>query len=93
MRGTSAPKSRFTKREDYADNWEEISRAVKKRDGYRCQYHRIRGGKPCGVYAPPPFHGQLHAHHIHFKGKGGSDNPKNLVTLCHRHHNAMHSHK
>jgi len=29
-------------------------------------------------------------HHIIFKSHGGSDEPKNLITLCQKHHNRAH---
>jgi len=29
---------------------------------------------------------RLEAHHIIFRSHGGSDDPKNLITLCHGHH-------
>jgi len=31
--------------------------------------------------------GGLDPHHIKTKGSGGDDEPKNLITLCRKHHN------
>ncbi len=69
---------------EYGDNWNEISEHVKKRDSYTCKSCGVRGRK----YGPA----ELHAHHIHHKSEGGSDNPSNLVTLCWRCHNEAHDH-
>jgi HNH endonuclease len=32
----------------------------------------------------------LEVHHIIFKARGGSDDPENLVTICHGHHRLIH---
>jgi 5-methylcytosine-specific restriction endonuclease McrA len=53
---------------DGADEWLKVSRAVKKRDGYRC--------RRCGARR------QLSAHHIKPRAQGGTDSLRNLLTLC-----------
>ncbi|MFP9193172.1 HNH endonuclease [Natrialbaceae archaeon A-CW1-1] len=68
----------------YADNWNEISEYVKKRDNYTCQLCGVRGRR----YGPA----EIHAHHIHHKSEGGGDDPSNLVTLCWNCHNSVHDH-
>jgi len=49
-----------------------------ERDGWRC---RVPG---CGA------HEALHLHHIVFRSHGGSDDPRNLTTLCDFHHLSLH---
>lgn len=36
---------------------------------------------------------KLEAHHIVYRSQGGSDDPKNLITLCHTCHKALHNGK
>jgi hypothetical protein len=54
--------------------------AVKKRDGGRCVW--------CG-YADVP----LQVHHINYRSEGLDNSYHNLITLCAKHHNAVHSNK
>lgn len=49
------------------------------RDGFRCQ--------ECGYYK------HLEVHHIVPRSKGGTDDPKNLITLCQRCHGKKHGFK
>lgn len=70
--------------EDYPDNWDEIRKAVYKRDGYTCQH--------CGRQGGPFGNAELHCHHIRPKSEGGTHHPRNLQTLCWRCHNAEHDH-
>lgn len=63
----------------YSDNWKELSRKCKERDGRKC----TRCGK---------VNVKLHAHHIVSKSKGGSDTKANLRTLCEECHALMHHH-
>ena len=60
-------------------NYEYASRreAVLNRDNYTCQC--------CGKK-----HARLEVHHIIFRSKGGSDDEKNLITLCEKCHKAIH---
>ena len=62
----------------YPDNWDEISKQVKRRDGYICGN--------CGSTT------NLHAHHIVPRSKGGTDNLSNLRTLCSNCHKILHPH-
>lgn len=55
--------------------WQEIQKAVFKRDDYTCKYCGKRGGK-------------LEVDHVIPFSKGGSDDLSNLVTSC-RHCNAQ----
>lgn len=60
--------------------WEQLRRYVFKRDGYRCKYcHKVfRDAR------------KLDAHHIIWRDRGGSDNPRNLATACEPCHNQIH---
>jgi 5-methylcytosine-specific restriction endonuclease McrA len=51
------------------------------RDGYACQ----QCGKDKNV--------KLHVHHIKFRSEGGTDTPKNLITLCESCHDSLHAGK
>lgn len=51
---------------------------VLDRDGYQCQKCKAK-------------HTRLEVHHIVFKSKGGTNEPDNLITLCHECHEAVHS--
>lgn len=61
--------------------FENVKAYVLSRDNYKCQCKK----KGCSD--------KLHVHHIKFRSKGGSDTPSNLVTLCEKHHNALHAGK
>lgn len=61
--------------------FENIKAYVLNRDGYQCQCKK----KGCSD--------KLHVHHIKFRSKGGSDTPNNLITLCEKHHKALHAGK
>jgi hypothetical protein len=63
----------------YPSNWEELSKAVRERDGYRCSYC----GSPNLV---------LHTHHVIPLSRGGSNAMSNLKTLCEKCHRAKHPH-
>lgn len=60
--------------------WEQLRRYIFKRDGYRCKScHKVfRDAR------------KLDAHHITFRQDGGSDNPRNLATVCEPCHNQIH---
>lgn len=64
---------------EYPDNWNELSKAAKRRDGRRC----VR----CGSTKPP-----LHAHHVISLSRGGSNDIGNLITLCEDCHSREHPH-
>ena len=61
-------------------NYEYSSRreAVLRRDNYTCQC--------CGKK-----HTRLEVHHVIFRSKGGTDDEKNLITLCEKCHKAIHN--
>lgn len=59
--------------------FENTRAMVLNRDGYTCQYCR-------GKHKDS----KLEVHHIIFRSKGGSDEPENLITLCHICHTALH---
>jgi hypothetical protein len=59
--------------------FENVKAYVLSRDGYRCQCKK----KGCS--------NKLQVHHIRFRSKGGSDTPNNLITLCEKHHKALHA--
>jgi len=61
--------------------FENVKAYVLSRDGYKCQCKK----KGCSD--------KLHVHHIKFRAKGGSDAPNNLITLCEKHHKALHAGK
>jgi 5-methylcytosine-specific restriction endonuclease McrA len=61
--------------------FENVKAYVLSRDGYQCQ----SGKKGCCD--------KLHVHHVVFRSKGGSDAPANLITLCEKHHDALHAKK
>lgn len=59
----------------YSKNWDKISEACKRRDGYRCKKCGAKGRKAGGSIT-------LQACHIVSKRKGGQDVLSNLVTKC-----------
>lgn len=66
-------------REDYPENWDELRKAVYRRDGWQCQ--------KCGARNI-----QLHAHHQTPLSTGGSNDMSNLITLCKNCHIDDHPH-
>lgn len=62
----------------YPDNWTDLSREVKARDGYECGN--------CGSTH------NLHAHHIVPLSRGGTNQFSNLRTLCENCHGTLHPH-
>lgn len=61
--------------------FENVKAYVLARDNYQCQ---------CGKTG---CSSRLEVHHIVFRSKGGSDAPDNLITLCSKHHKALHDGK
>ena len=59
-------------REAYTNNWPDISKKIKQRDGYRCT--------KCGSTE------HLEVHHIIPISRGGGNSSVNLTTLCRRCH-------
>ena len=58
--------------------WENVKTYVRSRDNYICQY--------CGKKT-----GKMEVHHIVWRKNGGSDEPENLITLCHECHWKTHN--
>lgn len=54
-------------------SWIALAKKIRERDNFTCQQ--------CGRYGPNGG-GELHVHHIIPRGRGGSNDPSNLVTLC-----------
>jgi|LGOV01.1.fsa_nt_gb hypothetical protein len=54
--------------------WSQIAMLIQLRDSFTCQF------EGCEVTE------MLEVHHIVPRRVGGSDHPKNLITLCHIHH-------
>lgn len=94
-RGTTASPRKTTNGDDnaraewYPPDWAEISQKIRQRDGYRCRISRLFPNIQCDGYFPPPFHGNLHVHHIEPLPKG-SNKPVNLICLCKDHHGFVH---
>jgi hypothetical protein len=65
---------------EFPPYWGVLRLYVFRRDGYRCTVcHKVFRNEKL-----------LDAHHIIEKERGGSDNPKNLATVCSKCHNAIH---
>jgi len=75
----SIENSDYQKGNQYGFN--NVKAYILSRDKYTCQ----SGKKGCSK--------ELHVHHLVFRSKGGSDNPKNLITLCKKHHRQLHDGK
>ena len=65
------------------EGFENSKAFVKHRDGYKCVCCKKK----------PDKNRKLEAHHILPVSKGGSDDPDNLVTLCHQCHGKIHKNK
>lgn len=61
--------------------FENVKAYILSRDDYKCQCSQ----KGCSS--------KLEIHHIKYRSKGGSDIPENLITLCSKHHKALHNGK
>ncbi len=59
-------------------NYGNIRAYILQRDGYKC--------KQCNTKK-----GTMEVHHIIFRKNGGSDDPENLITLCHDCHQSLHN--
>lgn len=57
----------------------EVKAFVLARDKYQCQHKSHISKNP-----------KLHVHHIIFRSLGGTNQPKNLITLCEDCHNKLH---
>ena len=54
--------------------WSQIAMLIMRRDSFGCQFEGCEETE------------LLEVHHIIPRRAGGSDHPKNLITLCHKHH-------
>jgi 5-methylcytosine-specific restriction endonuclease McrA len=72
-------KVRRTPAQGYTDNWPDITRNIKERDGHKCTI--------CGATH------KLEVHHIIPLSKGGRNIPINFTTLCHSCHRRKHGHQ
>ena len=63
----------------YGLRWDQIRRAVYRRDGWTCQHCGARGVK-------------LYAHHRRHLARGGLNRLANLETVCGRCHEQEHPH-
>ena len=55
--------------------WRKTAKAIRERDGNKCRC--------CGAEK------RLPVHHIKSKIRGGTDDPKNLITLCNKCHRSL----
>jgi hypothetical protein len=62
---------------DRYENELELKAFIKERDGYKCQNPNCKNHDKTQV---------LHVHHIIQRKDGGSNSPKNLITLCSKCH-------
>lgn len=62
---------------DYPSDWDGLAREIRRQDGRCCQV--------CGAE-----HVKLHVHHIVHLSCYGTNDPRNLVALCHPCHQAQH---
>jgi len=68
---------------DHDKIWIFLQWRIRKRDDHTCQV--------CGVADDPErLMMNLHIHHIIPRNQGGSDHPKNLITLCEPCHRTAH---
>ncbi len=70
---------RHHRRTHYPADWDDLRRAIYKREGYICQNCR-KGDR------------QMHAHHIVPLGAGGTNELTNLGCLCQECHKLIHAH-
>lgn len=68
---------------EYPEDWDEIRKAVLKRDNYTCQR--------CKTYYGSKRY-MLTVHHKVALSRGGSSRKSNLVTLCRNCHREEHPH-
>ena len=72
--GSQVRAPRPSAREGYGPHWKDLSRMVRERDGWVCYL--------CGWQAVGRNRYFLHTHHIVPRGRGGTDTPDNLISLC-----------
>lgn len=64
----------------YQHEFTRVRPYVLQRDGHRC----VRCGRP----GPG-----LHVHHVVWRSRGGTNDPRNLVTYCGNCHHLQHRHR
>lgn len=65
------------------DDWGQRATLIRQRDGYRC--------RNCGAGGGPNGDAELHVDHCIPRSADGSDEPRNLRTLCRSCHEARHA--
>jgi 5-methylcytosine-specific restriction endonuclease McrA len=60
-----------------AEEYQQLQLNILQRDHWQCQF--------CGRST------NLEVHHISFRSQSGADDEKNLITLCHACHLAIHT--
>lgn len=60
--------------EKYSPDRDRLRERVYERDEHRCQH--------CGRHSRPRGSAELHIRHVVPRPRGGSDHPRNLLTLC-----------
>jgi len=80
LRAKSRARSRPNKRKPLTAH--ELH-TVNARDGRRCAFIDANGNR-C------PNERWLHVHHVQSVGRGGTNDPENLITLCSHHHQLVH---
>jgi 5-methylcytosine-specific restriction endonuclease McrA len=66
----------------------QLRRDIRARDGNQCQSCHV----PVFLHAANPLQ-RAQVHHIVFKSKGGSNDHKNLITVCAECHAKIHAHE
>lgn len=59
--------------------WQRTRRRIMQRDRYECQFDMTGAGLICGARA-------TEVDHITPRSEGGTDDPENLMAICHKHH-------
>lgn len=66
---------------NYQIEFSKVKRLVIIRDGFKCQLAKSRG-----IFGPYGHWGILTVDHIHRRSTSGTNELKNLITLCSGHH-------
>jgi len=68
--------------EKYSSDRNRLRERVYERDEHRCQH--------CGRHSRPRGSAELRIRHVVPRPRGGSDHPRNLLTLCRKCHDRIH---
>lgn len=68
--------------EKYSPDRDRLRKRVYERDDHRCQH--------CGRHSRPRGSAELRIRHVVPRPRGGSDHPRNLLTLCRKCHDRIH---